>query len=145
MRRYWAKGLVVALINLVVMILLVVNVQFYAIILEGTLVYIVLGVWVGLGLYWLLMQIFVFPMILELESEKVFTALKSSLAMGAVTPVFSLALGVILIVIIVLSIVLTIPILLFTTSLVLLICNHATRSRLAFGRKLPYEPGMKLN
>jgi hypothetical protein len=143
-RRYWAKGLIVALINLVILILLAVNIQFYAVILEGGLVYVVLGVWAAIALYWLLMQMFWFPMILELENEKVLTALRSALAMVFVTPGFSLTLGVFLLLLVILSILLTIPILLFTTSLVLLVCNHATRSRLAFGRKLPYEPGMTI-
>ena len=40
-----------------------------------------------------------------------------------------------------LSVVLTVPVLLFTTSFVLLLANHATRSRLAFAQKKEYEPG----
>ena len=81
-----------------------------------------------------------FPMILELESEKVLLALRNALGMVIITPGFSLTLAAILVVIIVLSIVLTVPALLIMASLFLLIANHATRSRLAYAQRKPYGP-----
>jgi hypothetical protein len=44
-------------------------------------------------------------------------------------------------VMVVLSMVLTVPALLIMGSLVLLIANHATRSRLAYAQRKPYRPG----
>jgi hypothetical protein len=140
LRRYWAKGLIVMAINMAALILFVINLQFYAVMLEGALAFVVLTVWVTIGLYWLLIQVFWFPMILELENERILIALRNAVIMVVVTPGFSLVLGLTLLVLIVLSILLTVPALLITTSLVLLIINHATRSRLAFAKKEPYPP-----
>ena len=47
-------------------------------------------------------------------------------------------------VIVALCIVLTVPAALLMASLVLLMANHATRSRLAHIRKEPYNPGADL-
>lgn len=145
LRRYWAKSLVVWGINLVALVLFVSNLQFYGVVLEGTWTYFALSAWLVLGIYWLLVQIFWFPMILELENERILLALRNALTMVIITPVFSLSLGVLFLLITVLSIVLTLPLLLFTASWMLLIFNHATRSRLAYVRKEPYQPGMDLD
>jgi hypothetical protein len=142
-RRYWAKGLVLMAVNLAALILFVVNLQFYAVMLEGSLAFIVLTVWVTIGLYWLLVQVFWFPMILELESEKILSALRNALIMVVVTPGFSVVLGFSLLLLIALSILLTVPAVLVTTSMVFLIINHATRSRLAFAKQEPYPPPLE--
>jgi hypothetical protein len=44
-----------------------------------------------------------------------------------------------------LCIVLSVPAVLVMGSLLLLIANHATRSRVAFARKKPYKPGTDLD
>jgi hypothetical protein len=142
LRRYWAKSLLVALINLVVLILLVVNVEFYGVLLQGTWTDFALSAWLIVGAYWLLTQIFWFPMILELESERVFIALRHALAMVIITPVFSLTCAVGMVILGVLCIVLSVPAVLVMGALLLLIANHATRSRLAFAKKEPYQPGV---
>jgi hypothetical protein len=80
-------------------------------------------------------------MILELENEKIFLALRNALAMVLVTPGFSLTLGIVLLVLGVLCVTFTVPVILLMASLFLLVANHATRSRLAFAQKKPYRPG----
>ena len=133
-RRYWTKSLVVAVINLVVLVLLLTNLQFYGL-MEGAWTNFVVSIWLVLGLYWLLVQVFWFPMILELENEKTFLAFRNALAMVLVTPGFSITLGIVLLVLGLLCVALTVPVLLFMASLFLLIANHATRSRLAFAQR----------
>ena len=140
-RRYWLKSLVVALINVVVLFLIGVNIRFYASVLEGAWAAVVPIVWLVLGVYWLLVQVFWFPMILELENEKTLLALRNASLMAIVTPGFSLVLFIAMALILALSIVLTVPIVAFTTVLLALIANHATRSRVAYARKEPYRPG----
>ncbi len=142
LRRYWRKSLIVALINLVVLILIATNIRFYGLILQGAWTNFAVSVWLVVGIYWLLVQVFWFPLILELESEKVLIALRNALATAIITPGFSLTLIVVMAVLGVLCIILTVPAVLFMTSLFLLIANHATRSRLAFVHKKPYKPGM---
>jgi len=139
-RRYWAKSLVVAAVNLVVLVLLLTNLQFYGL-MEGVWTNVVVSIWLVLGFYWLLVQVFWFPMILELKNEKILLAFRNALAMVLVTPGFSITLGIVLLVLGLLCVVLTVPVILLMASLLLLIANHATRSRLAFAQKKHYQPG----
>jgi uncharacterized membrane protein YesL len=129
--RYWLKSLAVALINLVVLALTVTNFQFYAVVLQGAWTNFALSVWVVVAIYWLIAQIYWFPMLLELESEKVLEALRNALVLVIISPGFSLTMAFILLILAALCIALTVPIPLFMAALLLLIINHATRSRLA--------------
>jgi hypothetical protein len=135
LRRYWRKSLTVALINVVVLILIAANIQFYAFILQGSWTAFAVAAWILLGIYWLITQIYWFPMILELESEKVLLALRNALSLVLVSPGFSLALAVILLILAILCIGLTIPVPLFMAALLLLITNRATISRIAAVRE----------
>jgi hypothetical protein len=141
LRCYWAKSLVVALINLVVLALIAINIQFYAVVLQGSWTSFAVIAWLVVGIYWLLTQMFWFPMILELENEKVLLALRNALAMVIITPGFTLTLGVVMVLLGTICIALSVLAILAMASLLLLIANHATRSRLAFVQKKPYSPG----
>ena len=141
LRCYWDKSLVVALINLVVLVLIATNIQFYAVVLQGAWTSFAVIAWLVIGIYWLLTQVFWFPMILELEDEKVLLALRNALVMVIVTPGFTLTLSVIMVLLGAICIALSVPAILAMASLLLLIANHATRSRLAFVQKKPYSPG----
>jgi uncharacterized membrane protein YesL len=130
LRRYWLKSLGIAVISLVVLALIAINIQFYALVLQGTWTNFAVSIWAIIGIYWLLVQIYWFPMLLELEDEKVLLSLRNALALPFITPGFSLAMFLVLVVLAVLCIVLTVPLLLFMAALFLLIANRATRSRL---------------
>jgi hypothetical protein len=145
LKSYWAKSLGVGLMNLIVLVLITVNIQFYGFILDGTWATFALSAWLSVGIYWLLAQVFWFPMILELESEKMFLALRNALVMVIITPGFSLTVAVLVVVIGAVCIVLSVPAVLIMASLLLLISNHATRSRLAHVQKKPYRPGLDLD
>jgi hypothetical protein len=142
LRRYWAKSLVVGSINVVALFLLATNLQFYAFVLEGGWTNLALSLWLVAGIYWGLVQIFWFPMILELENEKVLLALRNAIVMVIISPGFSISLGLLLLVLSVLCVLLTVPAVLVMASLLLLVANHATRSRVALAQKRPYRPGL---
>jgi hypothetical protein len=139
-RRYWAKSLIVALINLVVLILLFANIQFYGTIVQGTWTTFALAAWLIVAIYWLLSQVFWFPMILELENEKVLLALRNALVMVIITPGFSVTVGILMVVLSAICVALTVPAIVLMAALLLLMANHATRSRLAHVQKKPYVP-----
>jgi hypothetical protein len=141
LRRYWAKSLLVAAVNVAALTLILMNLEFYGVTLQGPWTDVAVAVWLVLGLYWLLAQMYWFPMILELKSEKTFEALRNALAMVIVTPAFSLTCAIAMGVICILCIILAVPAALMMGALLLLVANHATRSRLAFARKEPYQPG----
>lgn len=140
LRRYWAKSLAVALVNLIALVLIVVNIQFYSVVLQGAWTDLAVLAWSVVGLYWLLVQVFWFPMVLELKSERLLVALRNALGMVIITPGFSLTLAIALVVLGAVCIFLTVPAVLVMSSLFLLIANHATLSRLAFVQKKPYLP-----
>jgi hypothetical protein len=131
LRLYWRKSLVVAFINLVALILIVANLWFYAFYLEGDWTILAVAAWILLSLYWAITQIYWFPMLLELEDEKVLLALRNALSLVLVSPGFSLVLALVLLVLTVLCIGLTIPLPLFMAVLLLLIINRATIYRIA--------------
>ena len=135
LRRYWLKGLVVALVNLIVLGLLFTNLQFYAFVLQGAWTNFALSAWIIAGIYWLIAQIYWFPMILELESEKVLEALRNALALVIISPGFSLAMAIVLLALMLLCVLLTVPMPLFMAVLLMLIINRATRSRLDLVRR----------
>ena len=130
LQRYWLKSLVVAAISLVVLALIAINIQFYAVVLQGPWTVFAVSIWIVLGIYWLIVQIYWFPMLLELENEKILLSLRNALALPLVAPGFSLTLFVILVLLTVLCVVLTVPLPLFMAALLLLIANRATRSRI---------------
>jgi hypothetical protein len=143
LRRYWLKSLVVALVNIIVLALVVSNLRFYTYVVQGAWTNFALSAWLVVGIYWLLAQVFWFPMILELENEKVFLALRNALAMVIITPVFTITLVLIMAVLAALCIVLTLPAVALMASLFLSIFNHATRSRIAHVRRKSYKPGLE--
>ena len=139
-QRYWAKSLLVALINVVVLFLIAVNVRFYLVVTQGQWAVVALSAWIVVGFYWLLAQLYWFPMLLEMKDERLFLALRNALAMVIVTPGFSIVLGLIVALLIAACVLLTVPAALFLAVLLMLIANHATRSRIAHVRKQPYDP-----
>jgi uncharacterized membrane protein YesL len=139
LRQYWAKSLIVAVINLLVLGLLFLNIQFYALVLEGTWTQFAVAAWILITLYWLMVQIYWFPFILELESEKVFVALRHALMMVMISPGFSLFMAFLLAVLTVLCILLTVPVPLFMAALLLLIINRATLNRLDYVKQKRQE------
>ncbi len=141
LRTYWAKSVLVFLLGVVVLTLVLTNLYFYGRVVQGAWTNLALGIWWLLGLYWLLVQVFWFPMILELESEKVLHGLRSGLLMALVTPGFSLSLGVAIVLSAAVSMLLTVPAVVVLISFLMLLANHATRSRLAFAQGKRYDPG----
>ena len=139
LRQYWLKSLVVGLINLLVVGLLLLNIQFYALVMQGSWTYFAVAAWVLVTLYWFSAQIYWFPFILELENEKVFVALRQALMMVIISPGFSLTMAILLAMLTILCIALTIPVPLFMAGLLLLIINRATRNRLDFVQRKQQE------
>ena len=88
-----------------------------------------MAAWILLGIYWYIAQIYWFPMILELQNEKVLLALRNALSLVLVSPGFSLLLAFILLILAILCIGLTIPLPLLMAVLLLLITNRATINR----------------
>jgi hypothetical protein len=141
MRLYWRKALGVMAINVVVLLLIASNLRFYFVVVEGAWTSVALGIWLVLAGYWLLAQIYWFPILLEMEDDRVLLGLRNALLLVIVSPGFTIVTGLIMLVLLVAGTLLTLPAILILASLLLLMANHATRSRLARMRKKPYRPG----
>jgi len=135
LKRYWLKSVVVAAIGLVALILIATNVLFYTVQLQGAWTNFAASMWAVLGIYWLIVQIYWFPMLLELESERIFLSLRNALALPIITPGFSLTILVVLTILAILCTFLAVPLALFMAAWFLLIANRATRSRLEMIRQ----------
>ena len=140
MRRSWAKSLLVALTNAVVLFFIAANVRFYLVVIQGSWAVVGLSGWLVVAFFWLLVQLYWFPVLLEMNDEKLLIALRNALALVMVRPGFSIALALILALLIAVCVVMTVPALFFLTALLMLIANHAARSRIARARKQAYDP-----
>jgi hypothetical protein len=139
-RRYWAKSLVVAAVNLLALAVLIGNLRFYTFAVTEAWANVALSAWIIVGLFWGLVQLYWFPMILEIKSEKVIEALRRAIALVIISPGFSVSAGIVVSLVIMLCGLTAVPAFVLMVSLLLLLSNHATRSRLASAQKKPYRP-----
>ncbi|MBN1660465.1 MAG: hypothetical protein JXA93_18850 [Anaerolineae bacterium] len=139
-RRYWAKSLAVAGVNLLALAVLIGNLRFYTFVVTEAWANVALSAWIVVGLFWGLVQIYWFPMILEIKSEKVLEAMRRAIALVIISPGFSVLVGIVASLVIVVCALTAVPVLTLMASLLLLLSNHATRSRLASAQKKTYRP-----
>jgi len=139
-RRYWVKSLAVAALNLLALAILLANLRFYMAVVQAAWSNLALSAWLVAGIYWALVQIYWFPMILEIQSERVLEALRRAAALVIISPGFSLSVGILALLVAVLCALTALPAIILMASLLLLLINHATRSRLALVQKKPYRP-----
>jgi hypothetical protein len=139
-QRYWAKSLGVAALNLLALAILIANLRFYPLVLSGAWATVMTSAWIVVAIFWGLVQIYWFPMILEIESERVLDGLRRAVVLVILSPGFSLSAGIIASLVILLCALTLVPLLALVASLLLLLSNHATRSRLASAQKKTYRP-----
>lgn len=132
LRRYWTKSYVVVLLVVLGLALILFNLWFYSSLLDAAwapamrlLSTLILFLWIAVQLFW-------FPMLLELESESILQSLKDAVLMTVLTPLFTLILVLAASVLLGLSLVLVLPVVFFSLALLSLLGNVATRDRLAY-------------
>jgi len=125
LRQYWLKSWLLALINLFVLAVLLANVRSYGQLLEPRWAAIVQGLFLGLTALWCLIQLYVFPMLLEQEEPKLLLALRNAALLTLATPFTSLALGVLLVIVALISAVLALPFAVALMAIVALAANQA--------------------
>lgn len=141
-KKYVWKSYLLALLNLGVLALLAINVWFYgAQFPDQQWAVIVRGVFVGLAVTWLLIQIYVWPMLFEQEEAKLLLALRNAAFLTFASPITSLTLGILMALVAVLSVGLTLPFALAMAALLGLMANGAVLTLLVHFkiRKAPDE------
>jgi len=91
-------------------------------------------------IFWLAMQIYTFPLLLEQKDKRLRLVLRNAALLVLANPVFTLTLAILLLVTVALSVALTLPLILLTSSFVSLVANRAavtllTKHRAARGEE----------
>jgi uncharacterized membrane protein YesL len=129
-----------ALINVAVGIVLGVNLAFYS---NPEPVHLALrGLFLLATLLWVVSQLLVWPYRFEQTDPSLRLALRNALLTTLAAPLFSIVLGAMVALVVVLSVVLLAPLPFFSAAFLCLLGNHAVRERLvAFGKRpRPIEP-----
>ena len=138
-REYWWLSIQWALINLVVMVVLFVNLYFYGEIAAGPLASAFLFFVSSLALLWVAMQFYIWPVLIVQRQKNIQVALKNALLLSLASPLYSLVLLVVGGIVISLSIILLVPLAVFTFSFLAMLGNHAVIERLTTFNKLPED------
>ncbi len=128
-RTYFRQSSVLGALNLLVFLVVVANLRFY-------------GRYTGIGFrliqiglmyvfaIWLLMQLYIFPLLLAQETPSLRTASRNALVLVLRHPIFTFVVGIVAVAVILLSAVLTLPVVVLTTSTLALLGNRAVRTLL---------------
>lgn len=133
-----AAGLRWSLLNLVAILGIVANVWFYGNVRASWGGW-VQGLFVGLLILWLLLQVYTFPLLLEQQEQRMRQALRNSLVLFIRKPFFSLGLVIFLALILGLSTYFRLPWVIFTASLTAYLANRCTIYLLRDLQNLPQE------
>jgi uncharacterized membrane protein YesL len=128
-RKYFWKAWLWGLINLLVIITLVVNIQFYSNIRAswGLSLVILVGL---LGLVWFCTQFYALPFFMEQEDKRLRVALKNGLFTTLAAPLFTLILFIVAVILMVLSFAIVLPIFLGIPGLVTVMAFRGVYDRL---------------
>jgi uncharacterized membrane protein YesL len=125
LRKYFVKSWLLALLNLLVLTVLWANVRFYGQMLDAQWAPIVQGLFLGVTGIWCLIQLYVFPMLLEQEEPKLLLALRNAALLAFASPVTTLLLGILLAIATVVSVALPLLLAIALAAVVALAVNEA--------------------
>jgi uncharacterized membrane protein YesL len=90
-RSYWRQALALSAISMVILCLLLLNLVFYAT-QTAVVLWLLTFLWVYLSAFWVVTQIYLYPVLVGLEVPSVRGALRMAAAMTLANPLFSLIL-----------------------------------------------------
>jgi len=127
MKKYFWKSWLFMLLNLVAAAIFYTNFQFYGG-SDAQWAVIVRGLFVGLAVMWCLVQIYVFPMLLEQQEPRLLMALRNAAFLAFASPITTLVLAILMLLVAGLSIGLTLP---FAVAMMAVLCLMANGAVLA--------------
>ena len=133
-KKYAVKSWLLGWLGLLVSAIIAANIVFYGG-YEGTWTVWVQALFFSMLLYWSVIQVYAFPMLLELKEEKLLLALRNALFLVLSSPLLALLLAVLVVATIALSLVLVLPAVFIMTGLVALIANRGLVELLTAYRK----------
>jgi uncharacterized membrane protein YesL len=124
MRRYFRRSWLLAIVILVISVLLAVNLLFYAN-FTNQWVRLLSVLWGYLIVFWLAMLIYLFPLLIEQESKSLLLLLRNAALLVLDNLAFTLTLGVLLLLFLLLNVFLVAPLLLIVVSGLALVQSKA--------------------
>ena len=129
-RRHFIKAWALALLNILVILMVVTNVRFYA---PGIAPFDISpnastwirGIFISAGFLWIAAQMYPMAMLLEQEDQRLRVALRNAAVLFFTNPGFTIVLLILLVVVAVISTLLTIPWVLITLAFFGVVCNKA--------------------
>jgi len=88
-KTYWWRSLLWFLTNLLVVLLIYVNLIFYPSQFEGLWVPIVGGVWVAVLIFWLTLQMYFWPLLIEQDEPRMLLAWRNSAYLVLINPFYA--------------------------------------------------------
>ncbi len=139
-RMFAVQSWLLALLNVAVALIIFVNLQFYGS-FQGQWPVVVRGLFVGLAALWVLIQFYVLPMLMEQQEPRLRMALRNAAFLAFASPITTLLLAVLIVLVCALSVGLTLPFAVAMMAIVGLMCNEAVlRLLIHFGiRKAPED------
>jgi uncharacterized membrane protein YesL len=128
-RAYFLRSWLLVLANAVLPVVIFGNFYFY-LGSEGLLFVFLFGFWILAFLFWLALQPYLFPLMLEQVDKRLRVTVRNAVLMVIKGPVSTLLLLIVSAVIIALSLVFVLPVLLLTAAFLALLYNHAVLERL---------------
>ncbi len=126
LRAYWRQALALNALNLTIVALLCLNLLFYRS-LANPWLQMLTFLWAYLILFWLAMQLYLFPVLVGLERPGVLAALRLAAAMTFAHPLFSLMLLLVAAILTAINVALAILVFIAWPSLMLLLGEQAVR------------------
>lgn len=135
LRRYFLKSWGLALINILVLGIILTNIWFYEPVnnplnISEKIAPWIQGLFISVGLFWLIYQMYPLAMLLEQTDQRLRVALRNSFILIVANPLFTLVLAVFLLIIIALSTYLVVLWILITWALIAVVINKAVKHML---------------
>jgi len=127
-KKYAVKSWIFAFFDVLALATFLTNIYFYGRAFEGRWVLWVQSLFFALILYWMAMQIYIWPMLLELKEEKLLLAVRNAAFLAVGNPLVTLVVGLAVVLIIAISVFLTLPAVFIVIGTVTLITNRTVVS-----------------
>jgi hypothetical protein len=106
---YWWRALLWLLINMLVVALIIMNLRFYPTVFEGIWTLFVSGLWLALLVFWLTMQVYYWPLVIQQEEPKLLLGWRNAAYLVLANPFYAFFAVSFTIVLLGISVALTLP------------------------------------
>jgi hypothetical protein len=140
-RTFWWRGLIWLLVNIAVFILVRANVVFYPSMFEGSWVLVMVFLWLGMLVFWCMMQVYFWPLLIEQEHHRMLLSWRNSAYMILANPFYAFFIGSFTVVLLGISVALVLPLVFVGMALLSILGTNAVLTLLErFGVIEEYRP-----